>query len=176
MRYLIGILLLASPAVAGEPAYSWRTRGDDPDRIYLYLDGKQVGGWSYPEKHYRAFDGKDWGPPTDKAPVKPPANRVIVTPPQMPTVHTQPNVLPLRGGPLKVRMGTFLGQIFLDGAARVAEEIPGAIVDSIKKRNYQLDYNFSVTPSAQQPGGQTSPPIPSPPARSPERRRLFPRQ
>jgi len=61
MRYVIGILLLASPAFAGEPVYSWRSQADDPERVYLYLDGKQVGGWCYVAKHYRAFDGKKLG-------------------------------------------------------------------------------------------------------------------
>ena len=61
MRYMIGILLLASPALAGEPVYSWQTLANDPDRIYLYMDGKQIGGWDYRLKHYRSFDGTNWG-------------------------------------------------------------------------------------------------------------------
>ncbi len=47
MRYVVGILLLASPALSSEPTYSWQSRADDSDQIYLYLDGNQIGGWCY---------------------------------------------------------------------------------------------------------------------------------
>ncbi len=139
MRYVISILLLASPAIAGEPAYTWRTRPDDPERTYLYLDGKQVGGWSYQDKHYRTFDGKDWGPPTSMAPVKPPANRVIVTPAPKPMVVMQaiPATPQLRG-PLRRRAATVFADAIAEGTMRVVEEIPGAILDSILKGNFKL--------------------------------------
>lgn len=141
MRTAILALLLASPAAAAEPEYTWRTLPDDLDRIYLYQDGKQVGGWCYSAKHYRTFDGKEWGPPTNTAPIKPPANRVvIVTPPQKPAMAMQqplPPVPRLRG-PLRNRAATVFSQAIVDGTMRVIEEIPGAIWDSIKKGNFKL--------------------------------------
>jgi WD40 repeat protein len=73
MRYAIYLLLLlASPVFSGEPVYTWRSRDYDPDRIYLYRDGKQIGGWCYRAKYYRPLDGDTWGPPTNASPVQPP--------------------------------------------------------------------------------------------------------
>ena len=73
MKYAIFLLLMLSgPAFAAEPVYTWRTRADEPDRIYLYRDGKQIGGWDYQAKHYRSLDGDTWGPPKSAAPVTPP--------------------------------------------------------------------------------------------------------
>jgi hypothetical protein len=147
MRYVIGFLLFASPAMAGEPAYSWQTRPDDLDRIYLYQDGKQIGGWCYSSKHYRSFDGKEWGPPTSKAPTQPPANRVvIVTPPvQRPAVVMQPSAaVPRLRGPLRARAANVFSQAIVDGTMRVVEEIPGAILDSILKGNFELKGRVEV--------------------------------
>ena len=139
MRYAICILLFASPALAGEPAYTWRSNADDPDRIYLYLDGKQVGGWCYQAKQYRPFDGKDWGPPTSVAPVRAPANRVVVTPAQKPVIVMQaiPATPQLRG-PLRRRAATVFTDAITEGTVRVVEQIPGAILDSILKGNFKL--------------------------------------
>jgi hypothetical protein len=137
MRYVVGILFLASPAFAGEPVYSWRSRPDDPDRIYLYLDGKQVGGWCYQGKHYRAFDGKDWGPPTGAAPARPPVQR--------PMVMTQQSSPPPRlRGPLRVRLGTAMADVVTDTTMRIVEEIPGAILDSILKGRFELKGRIEV--------------------------------
>lgn len=73
MRYAIFLLLfLTCPAFAGEPVYTWRTRTDDPDRVYLYRDGTQIGGWCYRARQYRSFDGENWGEPSASAPVPPP--------------------------------------------------------------------------------------------------------
>jgi len=140
MRYAIVILLFASPASAGDPVYTWRTNPSDPDRIYLYQDGKQVGGWSYPDKHYRGFDGKEWGPATSKAPTPPPANRVIITPPvQKPLVMMQPSTpIPQLRGPLRRRAAMVFTEAIAEGTMRVVEEIPGAILDSILKGNFKL--------------------------------------
>jgi hypothetical protein len=167
MRYVVVILLLASPALAGEPVYSWRSLADDPGRVYLFRDGEQIGGWCYRAKHYRSFDGKNWGPPTDAAPVRPPVQRMVVTPQQRPMV-TQPSLvyLPLRG-PLRARLGTAVAQAMVDITMKAIEEIPGAIADSVAKGQYQLDFKFSVTPSPQKSDGQTTPPSPGQPARSP---------
>jgi hypothetical protein len=54
------LLLIASSASSAEPVYTWQYRADDPDRIYLYHDGKQIGGWCYRANHYRPFDGETW--------------------------------------------------------------------------------------------------------------------
>src|SRR5262245_27038378 len=117
MRYTVVLLLLASPAFSGEPGYSWRARADDAKRVYLYLDGKQIGGWCYVAKHYRPFDGKNWGPPTDTAPVRPPEQRVLVSPQQMPLVISQRSSTPLTlRGPFRVRLGTAIGQTVTDVA------------------------------------------------------------
>lgn len=172
MRYVVVILLLASPAFSGEPGYSWRVRADDAERVYLYLDGKQIGGWCYVARHYRPFDGKNWGPPIDTAPVRPPEQRVLVVPQQKPMVTTQRNSTPLPlHGPLRVRLATAIGQTVTDLAMNMLEDaIPRAIADSLARGQYQLDFQFSVSRSPQQSEGQTTPPSPSQPARSPQRR------
>ena len=151
MRSVIAILFLSSPAIAGEPAYTWQTRPDDLDRIYLYQDGKQIGGWCYSSRHYRSFDGNEWGPPVSKAPTAPPANRVvIVTPPvQKPQVVMQPYTpAPTLRGPLRRRAATIFADAIVEGTIRVVEEIPGAILDSIKKGNFKLTVS---PPSVQRP-------------------------
>ena len=177
MRYVIGILLLASPVVAAEPAYSWRTIAGDPDRVYLYLDGKQVGGWDYREKYYRSYDGTNWGTPTDKPPVTPPANRVVVTPPQ-PLMLLQSPVLPpppIRG-PLRRKAVGVMDQAIMDTTVRIINEIPGAIVDQIKKGNYQLKFESSVTGPGQPPEVVTAPLSPTQPAQAPQPRWIIPRR
>src|SRR5262245_46992711 len=67
------LLLVTGQVFAADPVYAWRKLTDDPDRVYLYRDGVQIGGWCYRDTCYRPFDGKTWGPPTDVAPVPPPA-------------------------------------------------------------------------------------------------------
>jgi len=175
MRYVIGLLLLASPSVAAEPAYSWQSRADDPDRVYLYLDGKQIGGWDYRLKHYRAFDGTSWGAPTDTPPATPPSNRVVAAS-RPSAMLLQPPVLPppqIRG-PLRRKAVGVMDQAIMDTTVRVFNEIPGAIVDQIKKGNYQLNYQYSVTRPGQPPEVVTAPPSTTPPAQ-PQRRLIFPR-
>ena len=177
MRYVIGILLLASPVVAGEPAYSWQSRADDPDRVYLYLDGKQIGGWDYRMKYYRSFDGTNWGTPTDAPPATPPANRVVVIPRQTTMVIPQPVLTTSQvRGPVRRRVVTVMDQAITDTTMRIINEIPGAIVDSVKKGNYQLNYQYSVTGPGQPPEVVTAPPSPTQPAQTPQRRWIFPRQ
>jgi hypothetical protein len=171
MRYVVVALLLASGAFAGEPVYSWRTRADDPDRAYLYADGKQIGGWCYRAKQFRPFDGKDWGPQTDVAPVRPPVQRVLVITQQTPMTITQPSPTPLQlRGPLRVKLGTAMGQLFADMTMHMIEDvIPRAIADSLARGQYQLDVQLSVTRSPQQSEGRTTAPSPSQPAKKPER-------
>src|SRR5262245_13813281 len=80
MRHAIFLLLLLScPVLAGEPVYTWHSRPDDPDRIYLYRDGKQIGGWCYRSQQYRPFDGENWGEPSATAPTPAPEKLVIAT-------------------------------------------------------------------------------------------------
>jgi hypothetical protein len=150
MRSAFVALLLASPAAAADTDYSWRTAPDDTDHIYLYQDGKQVGGWCYSKKHFRSFDGKDWGSPTSKAPAQPPANRlVIVTPPNLPAAMVQPAApVPRLRGPLRNRAANVFAQTIAEGTMRVVEEIPGAIWDSIKTGNFKLTVN---PPTVQKP-------------------------
>ena len=170
MRYVVGVLLLASPAFSGEPVYSWRSRADDPERAYLYLDGKQIGGWCYRAKQYCPFNGTNWGPPTEAAPVRPPERRVVVVLQQQPTIITQPSSTPLQlRGPLRMRVGTVYAQIMMDATMKVIDQIPGAIADSLARGQYQLNFQYSVTRSPQQPEGKTNPPSPGQPARSPQR-------
>jgi len=100
MRYAIfALLLLAAPAFSGEPVYEWRTRTDDPDRVYLYRDGAQIGGWCYRTKRYRSYDGENWGQPTKISPVQPPQRKPATTAPVI-TMQSQP----LYGGPLRRRV------------------------------------------------------------------------
>jgi hypothetical protein len=171
MRNVVCILLLASPTFSGEPVYSWRSRADDPERVYLYVDGKQIGGWCYLAKQYRPFDGKNWGPPTDTAPARPPEQRVLVRTQQKPMVIPRQSSTPLQlRGPLRVRLGTAIGQTVTDLTMHMIEDvIPRAIVDSLGRGQYQLDFQFSLTRSPQQSEGRTTPPSPSQPPRSPQR-------
>lgn len=172
MRYLVGILLLASPVAAYEPVYSWRSRADDPDRVYLYRDGKQVGGWCYADSHYRPFDGKVWGTPVAAAPVRPPVRAaVVVTPPVVvappavvapPVVVTPAPPLPRLRGPLRVRAATVMSDAIADTTVRMMAEIPRAVAESVRQGNYQLKYQFSVTRPGQQPAAPPGPVQPAP--------------
>jgi len=166
MRYMVVILLLASPAFAAEPVYSWRTRADDPNRAYLYRDGQQIGGWDYRVKQYRPFDGTNWGAPAGTAPVQPPEQRVLVFTPPKPTVIPQ-QVLPPFQSRAHGRMGPFatINQGFEDMFEyMLIDAMPRAIayslMDSLKRGNYRVE--SSVTPSP-------TPPSPGQPARSPQR-------
>src|SRR5262249_47032276 len=121
------LLLLASPALADNSVYSWRTRDDDPDRVYLYQDGRQSGGWSCSGKYSRPSDGETWGAKSNRSPVPPPERTSVnVTMPRQ-----SPTLLPLRG--LKVRMGTFMGQIMLAEFEQMTPLISQAIADAAKE-------------------------------------------
>ena len=176
MRYLILVLLLASPAFSAEPVYSWRTRADDPDRAYLYRDGQQIGGWDYRAKQYRGFDGTNWGSPAGTAPVQPPEQRVLVFTPPKPTVIPQ-QVLPPFQPRAHGRIGPYatVSQGFSDiFEYMLIDAMPRAIayslIDSLKRGDYRLEYRSSVTPPPQQSKGQTTPPSLSQPAQSSQRR------
>jgi hypothetical protein len=171
MRYVIGILLLASPAFAGEPVYTWRTRADDPDRAYLYQDGNQIGGWDYRVKQYRTFDGKNWGAPTDTPPVRLPQTWDSVNLRLQPIVITQP--LQMRGpvqihGPLRGGLADAMGQAMADMYMQLLfDALPRAILDSMAKGQFKVESKSSVVPSPQQPEGRTIPPSPGRPMRNP---------
>ncbi len=187
MRHLIGILLVASPAMAVEPVYSWQTLANDPDRVYLYKDGKQIGGWDYRMKHYRSFDGTNWGTPTDKAPATPPAKQLVDAPRQLANMLPSPlfsspllqsPVLPpppIRG-PLRRKAVGVMDQVIMDTTVRIINEIPNAIVDQIKKGNYTLKFQSSVTGPGQPPAVVMAPPTPALTEPAPQRRVIFPRQ
>ncbi len=50
------------PVAAG---YEWRTRSDDPGRVYLYRHGIQAAGYDRVRDVYRTYDARTdtWGPP-----------------------------------------------------------------------------------------------------------------
>ena len=101
MRDAIGLLLLASPALAADPA----------------------------------------PPPTRRVVVAPGPAPVIVAPPVPPA--------PAPRGPVRVRLGTAMGQMFAEqGAKLMTQDVPRAIADSVRRGDYQLRYQFSVTPGA----------------------------
>ncbi len=109
MRHSIYLLLLlACPAFSAEPVYTWQYRSDDPDRAYLYRNGKQIGGWCYRTQQYRPFDGENWGQPTAASPALPPQR---FSTPKI-AWQSQPSGRLFR--PIGSRMGTALGQGIAD--------------------------------------------------------------
>src|SRR5437762_896305 len=56
----------------------WRELPGDPERIYLYRNGRQVGGWDYGANVWRDYDAERdvWSPPIAQPPVAPP-NRIV---------------------------------------------------------------------------------------------------
>jgi hypothetical protein len=61
------------PPPAAGPAYQWVAYAADPDHVYLFLNGAEVGGYSHLSHVYRAYNGA-WSEPT-AAPVALPAAR-----------------------------------------------------------------------------------------------------
>lgn len=146
MRYAIYLLLLLSgPAFSGEPDYTWRSTANDPDRIYLYRDGKQIGGWCYRAKHYRPLDGETWGPPSEASPVQPPERRWAAV-----TISRQSPSPPRRRG-LRGRIDAAMDQVVAAEAARaapwVAQVIDEALKDALKSIPNSL-YEFDLAYSA----------------------------
>ena len=82
---------------------------------------------------------------------------------------------PIRG-PLRRKAVGIMDQAIMDTTVRVINEIPGAIVDQIKKGNYTLKFQSIVTGPDQPPAVVTAPPTPVQPAPTPQRRLIFPRQ
>lgn len=62
-------------AAAAQFERSWRTRADDPDRLYLFRDKIQLGAYDLVGGYYRAYDDLTgrWGPPSP--PPEPPPPR-----------------------------------------------------------------------------------------------------
>jgi hypothetical protein len=56
--------------------HEWRTHASDPDRVYLYRNGRQVGGYDYPGDYYRPYDAATgaWGA-RQRPPLSPPARK-----------------------------------------------------------------------------------------------------
>lgn len=81
---------------------------------------------------------------------------------------------PLRG-PVRVRLGTAMGNVIADTTMKVFEEIPKAIVDSVKRGDFQLNYKFSVNGSPPLEG-RIMPSAPVQPTPVPQRRWLLPRR
>lgn len=54
--------------------HEWRTKATDPNRVYLFEKGIQIGGYDYAEDYYRSYDAATdkWGAP-GRPPVEPPA-------------------------------------------------------------------------------------------------------
>lgn len=59
--------------------YQWKTLPDDATRAYLWLNGKQIGGWDATRQKYRPllnWNENLWGGEQDAAPIPPPSNMV----------------------------------------------------------------------------------------------------
>ncbi|HLW64117.1 MAG TPA: CAP domain-containing protein [Gemmataceae bacterium] len=72
--HLLCLAFTLSLTTVSDHSWEWRTRPDDPARVYLFDKGVQVGGWDYVNTYYRAFDGSGWKAEKEKqAPVTPPS-------------------------------------------------------------------------------------------------------
>lgn len=62
------------PAPGSVDSYDWRELGGDPGRIYLFRNGRQIGGWDYDAGQWRDYDAARgvWSPPIAKPPLEPP--------------------------------------------------------------------------------------------------------
>ncbi len=157
MRSLFVLLLLASSAVAGEPVYSWRTNADDPDRVYLYRDGQQVGGWCYTAKQYRPLNGDEWGTPLAKAPVQPPARSAAIVVRPKPITISQPQVR----GPFR-RLGATMGQTLAEFTVNLMfDAIPKAVVQSVASGQTPVEIQLTTSRTVESKDGQTPPPTQS---------------
>ncbi len=153
MRILFVLFLLASSAFAGEPVYSWRTNDTDPDRVYLYRDGQQIGGWCYKAKQYRPLNGEEWGTPISKAPVQPPvrSGEIVVQP--KPIVIAQPQVRsPMR------RLGATMGDAIAQFTVNLMfDAIPKAVVQSVLSGETSVEIQLTTSRTVESKDGQTPP-------------------
>lgn len=145
---LFVLLLLSAPAFAADPVYSWVKRMDEPDRIYLYRDGKQIGGWDYQAKHYRSLVGDTWGAPMNAAPVSPPARvkqiqlniapaQWTITPVQrrgiLPRGQVTEAIVNTMAQQMSAAIGEALAQAFTDAAKEVTLEMVKQLQEAKKK-------------------------------------------
>lgn len=153
MRSVIVLLLMALAAGAGEPAYTWRTNADDPDRVYLYRDGQQIGGWCYTAKQYRPLNGNKWGTPMSKAPVQPPARSSVIVVQPKPIVIAQPQVR----GPMR-KLGATMGQTLAEFTVNLMfDAIPKAVVQSVIAGETPVDVQLTTSRTLTPTDGQTPP-------------------
>ncbi|MBX3398842.1 MAG: hypothetical protein KF873_08885 [Gemmataceae bacterium] len=153
MRILFVLFLLASSAFAGEPVYSWRTNDTDPDRVYLYRDGQQIGGWCYKAKQYRPLNGEEWGTPVAKAPVQPPVRKNVVVVPMKPIVITPQNVR----GPFR-RVGATMGDAIAQFTVNLMfDAIPKAVVQSVVSGQTPVEIQLATSRTVESKDGQTLP-------------------
>lgn len=158
MRSLFVLFLLASSAVASEPVYSWRTNDADPDRVYLYRDGQQIGGWCYKAKQYRPLNGEDWGTPVSKSPVQPPVrNNVVVVQPK-PIVVAPPVITPQNvRGPFR-RLGATMGDAIAQFTVNLMfDAIPKAVVQSVLSGETPVEVQLTTSRMVESKDGQTLP-------------------
>src|SRR5262245_27723039 len=73
------------PADCGLPNYEWRTRPDDPGRVYLFRGDVRLGGYDLAEGYYRPCDAAgNWGP-AQAPPIPPPATNGAASATRAPT-------------------------------------------------------------------------------------------
>ena len=153
MRHLLTLFVLATNAVAVEPVYSWRTNADDPDRVYLYRDGQQIGGWCYTAKQYRPLNGEEWGTPVAKAPVQPPVRSNVVVVQPKPIVIAQPQVR----GPMR-KLGATMGDAIAQFTVNLMfDAIPKAVVQSVLSGETPVDVQLTTSRTVESKDGQTPP-------------------
>jgi len=93
--HLLCLAFTLSFSVATEHSWEWRTRADDPDRVYLFDKGMQVGGWDYVHAYYRAFDGNEWKVEKEKqAPVTPPSKDGVAALAEVNTLRARSGLAP----------------------------------------------------------------------------------
>lgn len=155
MRSLFVLFLLASSAVAGEPAYTWRTNDSDPDRVYLYRDGQQIGGWCYKAKQYRPLNGEEWGTPVAKAPVQPPVRNNVVVVPMKPIVVAPPVITPQNvRGPFR-RVGATMGDAIAQFTVNLMfDAIPKAVVQSVVAGETPVEIQLTSSRTVESKDGQ----------------------
>jgi hypothetical protein len=120
MRYVLGILLLASPATAGEPVTSGGSQPVTKSRVQLFINGKEIGTWSY--------ESKPDAPTTMQ--MRPLAQRPAFVVPR--------SAMPLRmRGPLTYRATNVLAQTMAEATLQMFEAIPGAIADAFLKGRFE---------------------------------------
>lgn len=70
-----GVCGPVGPLAVAQVGYQWRTVPGDDGRAYLFLNGKQLGGWDYVRETYRVYNhaSDTWGEDQKTSPVPAPA-------------------------------------------------------------------------------------------------------